>query len=147
MVRTQAIRRVQFCAGHRVLGHEGKCANLHGHNYTIFFHAEAEGLDSIGRVIDFSILKERLGGWIETNWDHGFVFCEQDEELAGLYAGPMASHKHFILPLNPTAENLGAYLLHTVGPNQLNDTGAQLVKVTVWETENCVAEVRLENAP
>lgn len=143
MSRIQAVRRVQFCAGHRVMGHEGKCAHLHGHNYVVFFHAEAEALDGIGRVIDFSVLKEQLGGWVDANWDHGFVFFEQDEEVRSLFDGAMAHHKHFALPTNPTAENMGDYLLHTVGPEQLKGTGVRLVKVVVWETENCFAEVSL----
>jgi 6-pyruvoyltetrahydropterin/6-carboxytetrahydropterin synthase len=143
MSQVQAIRRIQFCSGHRVLGHEGKCAHMHGHNYVIFFHAEADDLDQIGRVIDFSVLKEKLGGWVEDNWDHGFVFFEKDEELRSLFEGQMAAHKHFALPLNPTAENMGDYLLNTVGPEQLKGLGVRLVKVVVWETENCVAEVTL----
>ncbi|MDP6042103.1 MAG: 6-carboxytetrahydropterin synthase [Candidatus Latescibacteria bacterium] len=143
MSQVQAIRRIQFCSGHRVLGHEGKCAHMHGHNYVVFFHAEADDLDQIGRVIDFSVLKEKLGGWVEDNWDHGFVFFEKDEELRSLFEGQMAAHKHFVLPLNPTAENMGDYLLNTVGPEQLKGTGVQLVKVAVWETENCIAEVTL----
>ena len=55
----------------------------------------------------------------------------------------MAGHKHFALPLNPTAENMGDYLLNVVGPEQLKGTGVQLVKVVIWETENCFAEVTL----
>src|SRR5262249_14498003 len=50
-------RLLQFDAGHRVYQHEGKCANLHGHRYTAEITAQAEALDKIGRVIDFSVLK------------------------------------------------------------------------------------------
>lgn len=143
MAHTQAVRRVQFCSGHRVFGHEGKCAHMHGHNYVVFFHAESDDLDRVGRVIDFSVLKEKLGGWIDEHWDHGFVFFDQDDELRVLFETQLAHHKHFALPVNPTAENMGHYLLHTVGPSQLTGTGVQLVKVVVWETENCFAEVML----
>lgn len=143
MSQVQAVRRIQFCSGHRVLGHEGKCAHMHGHNYVVFFHAQAEDLDQIGRVIDFSVLKEKLGGWVDENWDHGFVFFEKDDDVRELFEGKMAQHKHFALPLNPTAENMGDYLLNVVGPEQLKGTGVQLVKVVVWETENCFAEVTL----
>lgn len=143
MAHMQAVRRIQFCSGHRVFGHEGKCAHMHGHNYVVFFHAEADDLDSVGRVIDFSVLKDKLGGWVDDHWDHGFVFFDQDTELGALFESQLAHHKHFALPVNPTAENMGAYLLHTVGPEQLKDTGVRLVKVVVWETENCFAEVML----
>jgi hypothetical protein len=53
-----AIRRIPFAAGHRVFQHESKCRNLHGHNYVAVLHARADaGLDALGRVIDFSVLK------------------------------------------------------------------------------------------
>jgi 6-pyruvoyltetrahydropterin/6-carboxytetrahydropterin synthase len=143
MARTEAVRRIQFCAGHRVMGHEGRCAHLHGHNYVAFFHAAADRLDPVGRVVDFGVLKERLGGWIDAHWDHGFVHAAADEEVAQVYARHLPGHKRFALPDNPTAENLARYLLEVVGPGQLQGTGVRLVKVVLWETENCFAEVSL----
>ena len=66
-------RRFQFCAGHRVHRHESKCRNLHGHNYVLFVTVTAPELDSLGRVIDFSIIKGLVGDWIDSKWDHGFI--------------------------------------------------------------------------
>ena len=143
MAQTQAVRRIQFCAGHRVLGHEGKCAHLHGHNYVAFFHAEGDGLDRVGRVIGFGLLKEKLGGWVDEHWDHGFIFYEEDGEVAEIFRKQLPNHKRFALPCNPTAENMARYLLEVVGPRQLQGTGVRLVKVVLWETENCFAEVSL----
>jgi 6-pyruvoyltetrahydropterin/6-carboxytetrahydropterin synthase len=143
MVTTQAVRRIQFCCGHRVLGHEGRCSHLHGHNYVAFLHAEADTLDPVGRVIDFGAIKEKLGAWVDANWDHGFVYAQADTEVAAIYARQVPGHKHYVLPYNPTAENLARYLLEEVGPRQLAGTEARLVKVVLWETENCFAEVRL----
>ena len=51
--------------GHRVVGHESKCRHLHGHNYRIHFVCTAPELDGVGRVIDFSEIKERLCQWLE----------------------------------------------------------------------------------
>ena len=144
MAKIQAVRRIQFCAGHRVMGHEGLCACLHGHNYVAFFHAEADDLDSVGRVIDFGVLKEKLGGWVDENWDHGFVYFQDDAEVAEIFARQVPAHKRFVLPDNPTAENMARYLLEVVGPEQLGGTGVRLVKVVLWETENCFAEVTLD---
>ena len=139
---TTAVRRLQFCAGHRVWKHEHKCANLHGHNYVAFVHAEADRLDALGRVIDFSVLKDRIGGWIESNWDHGFICHREDTEaLAAMEAIP--NQKTFTMDHNPTAENMADYLLRVVGPQQLAATGVRLVRVVLWETENCYAEVAL----
>lgn len=141
--KTTATRRIQFCAGHRVAGHENKCRNLHGHNYVVFFEAEADQLDDLGRVIDFSVLKHKLGGWIDVNWDHGFILGEEDSRARAVIGG-MAGQKQYVMPLNPTAENMAGYLLREVGPAVLADTGVRLVKVILWETENCYATVEVE---
>lgn len=33
MNKVRAVRRIQFCAGHRVRNHESKCKNIHGHKH------------------------------------------------------------------------------------------------------------------
>jgi 6-pyruvoyltetrahydropterin/6-carboxytetrahydropterin synthase len=134
-------RRIQFCAGHRVYGHESKCANPHGHNYVLFVEAFADysdGVDDIGRVIDFSVLKQKIGGWIEENWDHGFIYFSGDPEMTKLFFGG-AAYKAFELPANPTAENMATYLLNHVCPKLLVNTPVAVRRVTLYETENCYA--------
>jgi 6-pyruvoyltetrahydropterin/6-carboxytetrahydropterin synthase len=140
-------RKITFCAGHRLVGHEGHCAHLHGHNYTAYFHAAPMAeLDSVGRVIDFSVLKERLGGWIMRHWDHSFVVWERDLEARSALS-QIEGQPIYLLDKNPTAENLAHYLLHEVGPRELAGSGVRLVKVTLWETENCFAEATLQDFP
>ncbi len=131
-------RRIQFCAGHRVMGHEGKCRNMHGHNYIA--HITAEGSqDSIGRVIDFSVLKERIGSWIDQHWDHGFIVYSGDDPVKFSLA-LMPDQKVYELPYNPTAENIALYVLNFVAPLRLEGTGVRVTKVVIEETENCSAE-------
>lgn len=134
------VRRVQFCAGHRVTNHESKCANLHGHNYVALIHAEPEDgqLDDIGRVVDFSVLKEAVGGWIDTNWDHGLILWEGDRETIAAIQS-LYTQKLFLLPENPTAENMAKFLVTIVCPAVLKGKGVRVVKVDLWETENCLA--------
>ena len=134
-----ATRRLQFAAGHRVHGHEGKCRHLHGHNFVAFLTAAAENLDAVGRVIDFGVLKERIGGWIEREWDHGFVVWSGDAEARRALDG-VNGQKTYLLPANPTAENLADHLLRVVGPEVLTGTGVRQVKVTIHETEKGIAE-------
>lgn len=135
-------RRLQFCAGHRVWKHESKCAYLHGHNYVVFFEACAVDLDEIGRVIDFGELKKRLGSWLEEHWDHGFILSRKDEEAIRAVRS-IPGQQLYLLDVNPTVENLSEHLLRVIAPQQLAGTGVQVVKVTLWETENCFAESRL----
>ena len=140
--RVEITRRILFCAGHRVMGHENKCAGLHGHNYQAFFHATAENLDHLGRVIDFGVLKEKLGTWIDEHWDHAMILFEEDTEAIEAIKG-LSSQKLFLLPSNPTAENMADYLLNEVSPKMLEGTGVRIVRVTLKETPNCSAEVSL----
>jgi 6-pyruvoyltetrahydropterin/6-carboxytetrahydropterin synthase len=143
MEQIHAVRRIQFAAGHRVYQHESKCRNLHGHNYVAFFHATAHsGLDEIGRVIDFSVLKDRLGGWVDEHWDHGFLAWENDSEaLEAVRRVP--GQKVYVTRTNPTAENMALELLLEVAPRVLAGTGVSLTRVVLWETENCYAEVQV----
>lgn len=144
-------RRLQFAAGHRVLGHESKCANVHGHNYVALFEAQGP-LDSIGRVIDFGVLKAKIGSWIDEKWDHGFLVYAKDKELLKALepiaafdtgGGFMRATKLYVCPFNPTAEEMAQYLLTYVCPEVLRGTGVVVVRVVVWETENCFAEAKL----
>lgn len=138
-------RRIQFCAGHRVMGHENKCAHPHGHNYVALITAGAGQLDSVGRVIDFSVLKERVGGWIDRQWDHGFIYFDQDAAMMAVFRNYEGGWKHFELPNNPTAENLARYLLDVVAPQELAGTGVRVIHVRIWETENCYADASEED--
>lgn len=143
MTNITCTRRIQFCAGHRVVGHENKCANIHGHNYVAFITAEAPRLDGIGRIIDFSVLKEKVGGWIDKNWDHTFI-ASPDEDQMILDAISYINNKEiFNLPYNPTAENMAKYLLEEIAPQVLQGTGVAVIEITIWETENCHAMAKL----
>jgi len=135
-------RRLQFCAGHRVYGHENKCAHLHGHNYVAWITAQAEALDAVGRVIDFSVLKQQIGTWIEDHWDHGFLYWGEADKEVGKILTDMKT-KAYAMPYNPTAENMAHYLLTHVAPLALTGLGVCAVKVVVQETENCSAEACL----
>lgn len=146
MSRITAVRRLQFCAGHRVHRHESKCRHLHGHNYVAFFHAEADdGLDALGRVIDFGVLKGKIQPWIEEHWDHGTILWEQDDEALGALSA-MPGQKLYRMRTNPTAENMALTLLHDICPALLAGTGVTITRVVLWETENCYAEAALETA-
>ena len=134
----EAIRYHDFCAGHRVVGHENKCKNLHGHNYRIYFHCEA-ALDDVGRVVDFSVIKEKLCQWLEENWDHRFLLWQEDPMADDI----LALDDHAVkVPFNPTAENMAEYLVTTVAPEQFEGTGVTLRKCVVEETRKCSASFK-----
>jgi len=137
--------------GHRVVGHEGKCRFLHGHNYRIHFDCTAPDVDMIGRVIDFGVIKSELCMWVENNWDHKMLLWEKDPVLEALdermiqskELNQLLDESLYIVPFNPTAENMAAFLLEKIGPQQLFGTGVTLMRVTIDETRKCSATASL----
>ena len=138
MVNTNIIctRRIEFDAAHRVLEHESKCKNLHGHRYAIEASFSADGLDSLGRVVDFGVIREKLGAWVDENWDHTTILFEKDKTL-GKSISDITGQTIFYLPTNPTAENMAAYLLETICPKLFADMNISCVSIRLQETPNC----------
>jgi len=137
-----ATRFHDFSYGHRVVGHENKCRGLHGHNGRVHFECAAERLDIVGRVIDFGVIKSRLCQWLEDNWDHKMLLWNNDvvaSELLGGLLEPACLDSIYLVPFNPTAENMAEYLRTVIGPQQLAGTGVYLRRVQVDETRKCSA--------
>lgn len=147
-----ASRAHEFSYGHRVAGHESKCANLHGHNAKVTFTIEAADLDNIGRVVDFSVIKEKMCEWLEANWDHKFLMWDKDPLIYGNEDGPGLLKDNYesnmlqnigvvFVPFNPTAENMSLYLLEVVGRNVFKHLPVSLVHVEFFETSKCSVSI------
>jgi len=134
----EVTRRFDFCAGHRLLGHEGKCRHLHGHNYVAEVTVTAPELDDLGMVVDFSVLKKNVGEWIDRNWDHGFIFNQNDDEVIASLACVCAA-KAFPMVSNPTAEVMASFLIDVC--RGLITHPLSVTRVRLWETPKCYAEV------
>jgi 6-pyruvoyltetrahydropterin/6-carboxytetrahydropterin synthase len=141
-MKISATRIIKFDTGHRVVNHESKCKTLHGHEYHAHIYATADQLDGIGRVIDFSVIKELIGQWIDENWDHTMIIWEKDPNLKHLLL--CEGHKNiWVSGFNPTAENMAQYLLDVICPTLLKNTGVVVDKIRLYETSNCYVEVSL----
>ncbi len=140
--------------GHRVVGHEGKCAHLHGHRYQIQVTVRSTDLDDIGRVVDFAVLKQGIGGWLDANWDHGLVMWHEDPFMGlfgvaarekfkdpenGELMSLLSGMKVYVMNSNPTAENMARYLMDEIIPGIIGDQALTCTKVVVMETPNCWA--------
>jgi 6-pyruvoyltetrahydropterin/6-carboxytetrahydropterin synthase len=158
-------RSIEIDMGHRVPTHGSKCWNLHGHRYVIECEAYSETLQAAGvqtdMVLDFSFLKHAMMTKIHDLSDHGFCLWvddpwldrfidKQDEARAAVKAEGyhfvpedrrLGHSKLMIVPFIPTAERLAEFwfkLLRTP-VMQLANGKAELSKIHVWETPNCVA--------
>lgn len=144
-----ATRYHDISCGHRVVGHESKCAYIHGHNYRLHFTCRGN-LDAVGRVLDFGTMKSRLCMWPENNWDHRFLAWDRDDVMKDLIVYGNDIEKNRIIdtsmvwvPFNPTAENMAEHLLRIVGPDCLAGSGVELIEVCVEETRRCSATASL----
>ncbi|MFO0923076.1 MAG: 6-carboxytetrahydropterin synthase [Pirellulales bacterium] len=139
----EIMRRIKFCAGHRLHQHGGKCEHFHGHNYVADFFVQGDQQDAVGRVVDFAELKTRFKGWLDEFWDHSFLIHVDD--LNAKQALEMVKpSRYFVMPYNPTAENMAKYLLEEVCPKILVGTGGRAVRVRIWETDESYAEASLD---
>lgn len=133
-------RKISFDAAHRIINHECKCKYIHGHRYVVDATFSANSLDEVGRVVDFSVIKEKLGTWINKNWDHNLLLSDTDKEL-GEMIERITAQKVFYLPYNPTVENIASYLFNVVCKDLFCSDDIKCVKIVVYETPNCYAEV------
>jgi len=134
--------RIPFEAAHRLPAHEGRCRFLHGHSFMAVLTLTAARTNDMGMLVDFGVVKDKVGGWIRDNWDHNCILhpldplmelSEIDKEMV------FAGKRPFLLPyVPPTAENL-ALFLHNVAANDLAGLGVMVIKTEVWETPQCGA--------
>lgn len=112
-----------FSAGHALRNYKGKCENTHGHNYKVRVTVEGKNLDSTGLLVDFVDLRRAVAKIVD-RLDHQFL-----NELP-----PFDQ-------LNPSAENIAQHFAHEL-QQQVNQNGARLQAVTVWETDTSFATFR-----
>jgi 6-pyruvoyltetrahydropterin/6-carboxytetrahydropterin synthase len=119
-----------FDAGHRIVGHKGKCARLHGHTYRVHITCTGEVVPP-GFVVDFGDFKE-----IINEWDHRMLLWHTDE----LATAKLEAEGVILLPFNPTAENMAEYLATEIDRRYDLDR----VEVKLWETPKCMARYVIE---
>lgn len=100
-----------FCGAHNLRGYEGKCENLHGHNWNVEVDITKSKLDKTGMVMDFKHAKKILFDVLE-GLDHKYI-----NELP------------YFKTHNPTSENISKFIF-----DRLDKKIDGLSKVSVWET-------------
>jgi 6-pyruvoyltetrahydropterin/6-carboxytetrahydropterin synthase len=135
-------RRIEWDAMHRIPNHEGRCRAFHGHRYVAEVTCHAPSLDALGRIVDFGVIKERVGGWVDAQWDHTAILMRGDSDPAALaiaVSNEALGRPIYWMEAPPTAENIAAEL--AVKANELlAGTGVTVVRLRIWETPNAWAE-------
>ncbi len=129
-------KAIDFCYGHRLLDHKGKCRHLHGHNALLEVDIEADSLDGLGMVTDFAEVQEQVKGWIDANLDHKMLLCKRDPVAPVLME---MGESLYLMDGNPTAENISKHICE-----QVRIQGLQVSEVRLWETPSSYATYRGE---
>ncbi|MEO0092173.1 MAG: 6-carboxytetrahydropterin synthase QueD [candidate division WOR-3 bacterium] len=101
------IVKQKFSSAHYLKDYQGKCEELHGHNYLIVVYITGPKIPKSGMLYDFRKIKEYLKTILP---DHK---CLND-----------------IYNFNPTTENLAKYFYDKIKKRY------PVTKVEIWENEN-----------
>ena len=131
-LKTQAA----FDSAHFLAGYNGKCANIHGHRWTVEAEVRSEELipegEKRGMIIDFGDLKKAVRG-LADSYDHALLFENGTLKEKTLEALNDEGFRLIGLSFRPTAENLAKYFF-----DELAAKGLPVSRVTVYETpDNC----------
>ena len=131
---------VAFDSAHFLKGYNGKCANIHGHRWTIEAEIQCKTLQSDGEkrgmVIDFSEFKAIMK-LLADNFDHTLIYETGSLKEQTRKALEEEKIRLTEVPFRPTAENFAEYFYQ-----YLKEAGLPIVCVTVYETPNNCASYR-----
>src|SRR5882672_5880206 len=88
--------------GHALLGYQGRCKHLHGHNYSVIVSLRGDP-DELGLVKDFGKLKQACKTALDS-FDHAFVLNVRDPR-ADILVRHFPDSRLILLNVNPSAEN------------------------------------------
>lgn len=132
-----------FSAAHRVIkGYQGKCRDLHGHDYLPEITLSCAALDDVGFVMDFSEIKTICNAWVQDNWDHATLLSAADPKLLAFVQNE--KQKYFLLPdeVNSTVENLAEFLFKEFEKRLASFAPrVRLEAVSIWESATACATV------
>ena len=96
-----------FAVAHRLVGYDGACANLHGHNFRCIVEVSGTTLDNIGMLVDFKHIKRVI-----RELDHKTILkdCKENSELSHILRIHQGIDSVIMLDVNPTSENLALYI-------------------------------------
>jgi len=125
-----------FDAGHRLLNYIGKCASPHGHTFRVEVVIEGQALDNLGLIMDFGELKRLTKGWVDENWDHGFLLNSQDRVLLEALRNIPEAKIYEFPEVNPSAEAMAETLFGVA----TTCVGDKVSCIRVWESDSQFAE-------
>ena len=123
-----------FVSAHFLSGYNGKCANIHGHRWTVEVKINGEELQNDGEkrgmLIDFSDLKKAVKK-LADDFDHALIYESGSLKEKTIAALNEENFRLIEVPFRPTAENFAKHFY-----DLLSGKGLAVCSVTVYETPN-----------
>lgn len=108
-----------FSSAHQLNGYQGKCENIHGHNWKVEVELGGEKLDDVGMLVDFTDVKSLLKN----------LLSELDHKMLN----DLEPFKN----MNPSSELIAKYLYNKIKPGL--SSGVNICAVHIWESERSKA--------
>lgn len=124
-----------------------RCSHsYHGHSAVIDVFFEGRQLDNAQMLMDFGLMKETIGSWIDS-MDHCHIICSKDDPEAIEFFKKF-NDRYIILPFNPTAEMLSIFIMHYInrilGHTKFNNGEGQVWCVNVEYNETVTGMARCD---
>lgn len=116
----------EFASAHTLRDYPGACSRMHGHNWKVELEVESRALNDIGIAIDFKAMKKAAND-----------VCDQLDHRYLNDLKPFDS-------INPTAENIAAWLYTEIG-KLINNKTLNVSALTLWETDRASVRYTEEN--
>ena len=130
-----------FDSAHFLAGYDGKCANLHGHRWTVEVkiggELKTEGQER-GMLTDSGVLKKAVRA-LADRYDHALIYEAGSLREKTLDALREERFRLIEVPFRPTAENFAKHFADLLAAD-----GLPVRSVTVWETPDNCAEYEVE---
>ncbi len=125
-----------FDSAHFLYGYNGKCANIHGHRWTVEVKIEGNELQKsggkTGMLIDFGDLKKKVRE-LADDFDHALIYEKGTLRTETVQALNNENFRLIEVNFRPTAENFAHHFYEV-----LSAQGLEIKSVTVYETpDNC----------
>ena len=127
-----------FDSAHFLAGYDGKCRNIHVHEWRVVIEVCREDLDDSGQtrdmIFDFGQLKKDVKRKVDA-LDHALIIEKGSLRPATMDALHTEDFKIIEFPFRPTAERLAAYFYE-----RMTSCGYRVYRSTVYETpQNCAS--------
>ena len=139
MSKIRITKKFRFEAAHALYGYDGKCKNIHGHNYNLFVTVIGIPIKNIsnvkcGMVMDFGDLKEIVNNEIIEKFDHSVIFNKNTphEKLANDLVND--GHKVVMADYQPTIEEMVMDFANKISSKLPDDIKLHSLKLEETET-------------